>query len=207
MNRTRDVIRAKHWFRPSFWAMVLAGPVAMALGGCGGAPHASLPSPATGAVSRSPQASPQRWTSSNLAITPHALGAVRIGMTISQASAAAGQPLEPVGDGVLYPLGKASSGLSVVDSNGRVSCVSASDYSNKDHTVATPQGFALGGTLAQLKAVYKSTLRFVPAPNTGMDTISGYVVGFPDGNLVFWISGGIVRGIGGGPGLLPSSDC
>jgi len=78
---------------------------------------------------------------------------VTIGMTTRQASAAAGQKLVPVGDGVLYPGGVTASGLSVLQggTEGSVSCVSASDQPNVP-AVVTPQGFRLGGTLAQLKS-------------------------------------------------------
>ncbi len=108
-------------------------------------------------------------------------------MTTRQASAAAGQKLVPVGDGVLYPGGVTASGLSVLQggTEGSVSCVSASDQPNVP-AVVTPQGFRLGGTLAQLKALYRGRMRYVPAPAGGISPVSGYVVSFRSGNLVFW---------------------
>lgn len=151
----------------------------------------------------------QSWKSSRLTITPHSLGAVTIGMTIPQASAAAGEKLVPVGDGVLYPGGNTGSGLSVVEggSGGTVSCVSASDRTDVP-AVVTPQGFPLGGTLTQLKAVYKSRLHFVPAPAGGISPVPGYVVRSAEGNLVFWVRNGkTVDEIAGGPMVLPSTDC
>ena len=130
-------------------------------------------------------------------------------MTTGQASAAAGEKLVPVGDGVLYPGGITTSGLSVAanSSNQTVSCVSAADRP-RTPAVVTPQGFRLGETLAQLKAVYGDRLRYVPAPASGVTPLPGYVVAFSDGNLVFWVRNGkVVDRIAGGPGVLPSTNC
>ena len=151
----------------------------------------------------------QPWTSGELTITPHSLGTVNIGMTIPQASAAAGEPLVQVGDGVLYPEGDAASGLSVSEGGpgGTVSCVSAHNYLGVGAHVVTQQGFSLGGTLARLKAAYGSALRFVPAPTGGIAPYPGYVVSFPDGNLAFLVRDGTVEQIIGGPGVLPSTEC
>lgn len=206
MNRTWYLTRARLSLGSSLWAMALVGPAAIGLVGCASSPH-SVPVSSATATSPSHPALPQRWMSGSLTITPTALGAVTVGMTIPQASAAAGQPLKSVGDGIFYPLGNASSGLSFMDVHGKVNCVGAASSGSKGHTVATPQGFVLGGSLAQLKAVYRSQLRFVPASATAIVPRPGYVVSFPDGNLVFWVSGGIVQGIGGGRGLMPSSEC
>ena len=154
--------------------------------------------------------SAQAWSSSKLVITPRSLGAVSIGMTTTQASAAAGEKLAPVGDGVWYPGGiSGSGGLSVLVTGGgeTASCVSASDQPGVP-AVVTPQGFALGGTLAHLKAVYRGRIRYVPAPTGGIMPLPGYVASFKDGNLVFWTRNGTtVDQIAGGAGVLPSTDC
>lgn len=111
----------------------------------------------------------QTWTGRRLTITPGSLGAVGVGSTPAQASAAAGVTLKPVGDGVWYPRGAVTSGLAITVGNaGTVSCVSASDRPGIP-AVTTRQGFRLGGTLAQLKAVYGSSLRYVPAAPAGRD--------------------------------------
>jgi hypothetical protein len=148
----------------------------------------------------------QAWTSSTLTITPHSLGAVTIGMTLEQASTAAGEPLAQVGDGVAYPQGGTTSGLSVsLQVSNKVRCVAAAATKGAP-TVVTPQGFRLGGTLAQLKAVYGSNLRYVPGVG-GINSAPGYVASYPDGNLVFWVNNDVVDSIAGGPGVLPSIDC
>jgi hypothetical protein len=157
----------------------------------------------------------QPWTSGALVISSQSLGAVRIGMTIAQAAAAAGGQLVQVGDGVYYPAAgvhlaaSAGRGLSVLAGRrGTVRCVSASSRSGHPPAVRTAQGFPLGGTLAVLRAVYGSRLRFVPGPaGGGIWPAPGYVVDFPDGNLVFWVAQGKVDQIAGGPGMLPSIDC
>ena len=171
---------------------------------------AQLPQSAAPA-SPSPSAVAASWNASELTITSHSLGAVTIGMTIQQASAAAGEPLAPVGDGVYYPAGGTARGLSVLGggaAGGTVDCISANTRGGNAPTVTTPQGFPLGGTLAQLKTVYGSRLRFVPAPTTGgISPLPGYIVAFPDGNLVFWVQKGRIGEIAGGPGMMPSIDC
>lgn len=174
-----------------------------------GAPSAQARSSPTAAAS-SPVPLARPWTSSVLIITAHALGAVTIGMTVPQAAAAAGQRLTEAGDGVFYPVGGLGRGLSVraIGPAGTVDCVSANDRGGGGPAVTTAQGFALGGTVAQLKSVYGSKLRFVPAPPAGgIAPFPGYVVSFPDGNLVFWVASGRVGQIAGGPGRLPSDDC
>ena len=158
-------------------------------------------------VTPAPGAAGQPWTGSRLTITPRSLGAVRVGSTPAQASAAAREGLRPVGDGVWSPHGVMTSGLAIaVGSAGTVSCVSASEQPGGP-AVETPQGFRLGGTLAQLKGVYGASLRFVPAPAGGISPVPGYVVRLSGGNLAFWLSGGVVRRISAGPGVLPSTGC
>ena len=200
VNRARSVIIA---------VIVMA---AASLAGCSQGPARPAPS---ASVSSAHKASPvvaaprrpgKRWTSLSLIITQHSLGGVTIGMTMPQASAAAGEPLVPVGDGAYSPRGGAGASLSVQDTQGTVACVNAV-VSGTSLRVATAQGFLLGGTLAQLKAVYGGSLQFVPPPTTGYSTSPGYVVNLPGGNLAFIISRGKVESITGGPGVLPTTPC
>jgi hypothetical protein len=174
------------------------------LAGCDGGP--AQPSPSASASHT--QTAPKAWVSGLLVITQDSLGAVTIGMTLEQASAAAGEPLTPVGDGVYYPRGDESTGLSVQALQGAISCVSASAYQGDPMPhVTTAQGFPLGGTLARLKAVYGAGLHYVPAPAGGIEARPGYVVSLPGGNLSFYVSGGIVHNISAGPRVVPSTDC
>jgi hypothetical protein len=124
-------------------------------------------------------------------------------MTLARASAAAGEPIQEVGDAFGYPDGSTNSGL-YVGGIPRVLCLGAS-LSGYGPTVVTQRGFPLGGTLAQLKATYGTSLAFVPAPATGYLPIPGYVVAYPDGNLAFIVSHGIVTKMEAGPGVRPSS--
>ena len=156
------------------------------------------------------QTATQPWTAQQLTITPRGLGSVTIGMTIAQASAAAGVPLTVLGDGASGPRGGKPPGLSV--GSDPITCVAAQDVAHAPR-VLTPQGFPLGGTLAQLKAVYGTSLRFVPAPTGGIAPFPGYVAALPGGNLAFLVSNGGVFPAGtvymivGGPGVLPSTSC
>jgi len=52
-----------------------------------------------------------------------------------------------------------------------------------------------------LKALHGASLRYIPEPATGYVRQVGYVVSFPDGNLAFATSQGIVTGISGGPDI------
>ena len=177
---------------------------AAVLAGCGGGP--ARPSPSASASHT--QTALKAWASGHLVITQDSLGAVTIGMSLEQASAAAGEPLTPVGDGVYYPRGDESTGLSVQAFQGTIGCVSASAYPGDPVPhVTTAQGFPLGGTLARLKAVYGTGLHYVSAPAGGIEPRPGYVVSLPGGNLSFSVSGGIVRNISGGPRVVPSTDC
>jgi hypothetical protein len=187
-------------FAPIVAVQLAVTVVAALLVGCSGVPgntdHRLIAQPAG-----------QPWTSGMLTITQRSLGAVTIGMTIRQASAAARHELTQVGDGVYYPQGETSRGLSLLGGSGStVRCVGAA-VTGYGPVVTTRQGFVLGGTLSQLKTVYRRSLRFVPARNSGPAPRPGYVVSFPNGNLVFWVHNGTVDGIAGGPGLLPSVDC
>ena len=108
----------------------------------------------------------------------HSRGAVTIGMTISLALAAAGVQLSQVGDGIYAAQGGTPRGLSMADTP--VSCVSAQDSPGAPRVI-TAQGLPLGGTLARPKALYGSSLRFMPAPQGGftpsLGTAAGEAVG------------------------------
>jgi hypothetical protein len=138
-------------------------------------------------------------------ITPRSLGGVTIGMTLAQATAAAGVQIVEVGDGYGYPSGNSGMGIGIVGPpNDPAACVFAA-RTTSGPAVVTAQGFLLGGTVQALQALYGSRLRYVPKPTTGYMRQAGYVVSFPDGNLAFATSQGIVTAISGGPGVTPSS--
>lgn len=176
------------------------------LAGCSGG--ASLP----GASSApSATATRQPWTSGQLTITPDSLGAVTIGMTIARASAAAGVHLVMVGDGVFDPRGGRPRGVSVAGDP--VMCVAAGTAPGHP-VVRTPQGFPIGGTVGQLKAIYGASLRFLPRPAGGITPNVGYVVHYADGNLAFAADATgpvtaktVIYLIIGGPGVVPSTEC
>jgi Putative serine esterase (DUF676) len=152
------------------------------------------------------------WTDPELIITPTSLGRVQIGMTITQAEAAAGFTLNNVGDGYLD-----SSAILADDAhlyiggtaNGTVRCIGAGDDRSTQQIVRTPQGLRLGDSVARLLAVYGVQAQFIPAPTQGgMTNFAGYVVQQPGGSLAFRIdsSGNKIIGISGGlPGLTPNS--
>jgi hypothetical protein len=151
-----------------------------------------------------------QWTASPLTISPQALGAVQIGMTLSAAEDAAGIPFDGSGDGFSYPttLPTGFPHLYVgLGANGLVDCVGAEEQSSSVNVV-TPQGFSLGGTTSQLKAVYGAQLQYVPAPTTGgMTDDAGYVVTQSSGNIVFTpdSTNTLITGIAAGPNLEPNS--
>ena len=200
VNRARSVIIAVVAMAAALLAGCGQGQARSAPSTSGSPTHAARPAVAA------PRRPGQTWTSLSLVITQHSLGGVTIGMTMQQASAAAGEPLVPVGDGAYSPRGGAGASLSVQDTQGTVACVDAV-VSGTSLQVRTARGFPLGGTLAQLKAVYGSSLQFVPPPAPGYSTSPGYVVRLPGGNLAFINSRGKVESIAGGPGVLPTTPC
>jgi hypothetical protein len=205
VNRARPVVIAVIVMAAALLAGCSQGPARPAPSASVSPAHSARPArtarPAV--ASRRPG---KKWTSLSLVITQHSLGGVAIGMTMQQASAAAGEPLIPVGDGAYSPRGGAGASLSVQDTQGAVACVNAV-VSGTSLRVTTAQGFPLGGTLSQLKAVYGTSLQFVPPPTTGYSTSPGYVVNLPGGNLAFIISRGKVESIAGGPGVVPTTPC
>lgn len=149
------------------------------------------------------------WQGSVVAISPDSLGAVRIGMTPSQASEAAGVELLPIGDGEFSPATPPPSGYAQmwVDSGTKghsVACVVANGTPTAQE-VETPEGFPLGGTVAQLKKVYGAKAVFAPAPTSGISPASGYIVKEDGGILAFVVRNDQVTQIIGGPnGTTPS---
>lgn len=149
----------------------------------------------------------QLWTGKTLTVTPVSVGAVHVGMSLEQASRAAGEKIIEVGDGAAYAQGGSYYvGPAFVDtgSNG-VSCVGAGAGSGK--TIATAEGFELGESVRRLKQIYGERLIFMPEPPTGMQTIASYVVEEPSGYLAFWLDDeGSVSAIVGNPGQLDRAD-
>lgn len=181
------------------------------LAGCSGEPSTPGAPSTPPATATATGAARQPWTSGQLTITPDSLGAVTIGMTIKQASAAAGVRLVMVGDGVSDPRGGRPRGVSVFGDP--VMCV-ATEKVPGGLVVRTPQGFPVGGTVGQLKAIYGASLRFLPRPAGGITPNVGYVVHYADGNLAFAAQTAgpvtvktVIYLIIGGPGVVPSTEC
>jgi Peptidase A4 family len=148
------------------------------------------------------------WTASSLTISPQGLGAVKIGMTLNNASEAAGIPIVVSGDSFYAPVRSTRYPHLYVGmgANNKIACVGAGEPSNIQ-SVTTPEGFRLGETLERLKSIYGNRLHYVPAPtNGGMTDFAGYLVRESSGNLAFIVSStGIVSGVKGGPGVVPNS--
>lgn len=134
-------------------------------------------------------------------------------MTLTQASAKAGESLETVGDGVStsVPVPTNAPYLYIHAAAGYpVSCVGAEI--NGDSTiqiVETPEGFRLGDSVAHLRAVYGTSARYEPASLGGIDPQAGYVVFERGGDLVFKTDASNTKivGIAGGPTGLTPSQC
>lgn len=141
-----------------------------------------------------------RWTEPVIVITPTSLGAVKVGMSVPEAEAAAGKPFDGSGDGAHYP--KGSPELYIVPP---APCVGVSGPSTASTTVVTAEGVRLGDSADRIPAVYGGRAQYVPAPNFGRTPAAGYIVGFHDGKLAFVVSQGIVTGIHAGPDVTPSN--
>ncbi len=153
------------------------------------------------------------WTASRLTITPQSLGAVRVGMTLTQAQSAAGVTFDGFGDGFAYPTtlpaGFPHDFVGGTGNNpaGVVTCVGSSGLPT-GQSVATPQGLHLGDPESQVVAVYGAQARPVPAPTTGgMTDYSGYVVSTPTGNFAFVVTNRRVSEIEGGDSSLGPNSC
>jgi pimeloyl-ACP methyl ester carboxylesterase len=105
-----------------------------------------------------------RWTDGSVSITGGSLGAVTRGMTLAQASKAAGVDIEASGDGDYGPvnvkyLGIFSPGLTAHG----VTCFDAANYEpgpTIQPKVITSAGFALGASVANLMHIYGSRLAY-----------------------------------------------
>jgi peptidase A4-like protein len=148
------------------------------------------------------------WTSSSLKISPQGLGTVKIGMTLKNASKAAGIHIVVSGDSFYAPIRASRYPYLYVGmgANNRIACVGAGNPSSVQ-SVTTPEGFRLGESVNRLKSIYGTRLQYVPAPtNGGMTDYAGYLVRESSGNLAFIVGPtGIVTGVKGGPGVVPNS--
>jgi hypothetical protein len=74
-------------------------------------------------------------------------------------------------------------------------------------TADDPAGYgpAVAQDLTALKSLYGPCLRYAPARASGPAPQPGWVVSFPDGNLAFLVSNGIVTTIIGGNNAHPST--
>jgi hypothetical protein len=152
------------------------------------------------------------WANPQLTITADSLGAVRVGMTMDQAQAAAGLIFDGMGDGMYYPTTTPDHVYAgFVNSTPTVSCVGAAlGQSSGTQTVSTPEGFQLGGSVQTLISTYGSSARYVPAPATGgIDPRAGYIVAENGGNLFFYIdqTNATVDQIAGGPNVTDGNSC
>jgi hypothetical protein len=141
------------------------------------------------------------WTGSSLVMTGDSLGAVTTGMTLVQASAAAGVQMKEVGDGYAYPNGT-SGPLGVIGDP--VACVFAGAGGPE---IRTPQGFVLGRAVTTLRSVYGSHLRYVPAGATstqGVPSPPEYQVTDAQGIITFAVHKGYVAWMAAGS---PASNC
>jgi hypothetical protein len=155
---------------------------------------------------------PPPWTESSLTISPTVLGAVTVGESLFAAQESAGLTFDGQGDGFAYPRSLLTNGihLYVGLTNAKVSCVGAEIViaaHAKTQRITTPEGFALGGTVAQLLALYGSRATYVPAPKSGMTTNVGYVVKEGVGALAFAVHQNKVFEIAGGPADLTPNSC
>ena len=148
------------------------------------------------------QAGSGKWTDPVVIITPTSLGAVKIGMSLAEASAAAGIQIQAVGDGV-NTVPAQSSGPELYM---QINCVGASGGTQThSQVVETSDGVRLGDSADRIIAVYGDEARYVPAPQGGRTPAAGYIVTFPDGNLAFVVYQNMITGIHGGPEVTPSN--
>jgi len=149
----------------------------------------------------STQAASGRWTDSQLVITARALGAVSVGMTMTQAAHAAGfTSFTAIGDAVSIPTpwqGPARSAAGYPElyvsqwagpsgSAQAFTCVGAfAETSTTKQVITTPEGVRLGDPASRILGVYGSRAHYVPAPQSGMDPRAGYVISDNGYDLVF----------------------
>lgn len=128
-----------------------------------------------------------RWTDSTVVITGNSLGAVTRGMSLAQASAAAGVTIDEGGDG--EDGNETVPNLSILAIQGQ--CFVAGNYDRSTPKVVTPDGFALGQTVDQLKAIYGSRLAYTAGTVT---TGNGYLSAGQRINVGYFVhdSGGLL---------------
>lgn len=141
-----------------------------------------------------------KWTDSVIVITPKSLGAVRLGMSIPQAEAAAGGAIESVGDGVYRLRG---TGLYFQPGASGVECVGAE--ADPHRTVTTPEGVRVGDEAGRVADAYGDRAQYLPAPTGGRTPAEGYVVKAADGTLAFVVHDNVVIGIHAGSDVTPSN--
>ena len=149
------------------------------------------------------------WTDSALTITPNSLGAVQIGMSLSQAQQSAGVNFDGAGDGFSYPTTLPAGYPHLYVGGQTVDCVGAGSIDpTPTQTVSTPEGFVLGGSVQSLLSIYGSRAAYEPAPTSGgMTDNAGYVVAENSGDLVFVVglNGTTISEIAGGQSIGPNS--
>jgi hypothetical protein len=119
----------------------------------------------------SQQAGFGKWTDPIVLITPTSLGAVKIGMSLAEASAAAGVRIEPVGDGVNSALGQGHGPELYM----QIDCVGASGGAGASMTqvVETPERVRLGDSADRITAVYGDRAQYVPQLSGGRTPAEG----------------------------------
>lgn len=156
------------------------------------------PKPGAAGVNMPPSG---KWTDPVVVITPTSLGAVKVGMALPDAEAAAGVSFDGFGDGAHYPKGIRPE-LYVVPN---LPCVGVSGTDTPSKTVQTAEGVRLGDSADQITALYGNRARYIPAPTGGRTPTEGYIVDFPDGKIAFAVASNVIRAIKAGPGVTPSS--
>jgi len=144
-----------------------------------------------------------RWNSSRLVITANGLGAVTIGMSLTEAAHAAGVPgFKTVGDGVSVPTTWSyhpadtylylSHASYTATSSLPFTCVGAQLATHptaNSQVVTTPEGVRLGDPASRVRQVYGSRALFVPKPTAGgISPRAGYIVAEQNYNLVFTLN-------------------
>jgi hypothetical protein len=176
-------------------------------------------------TTNSPPVAAGRWTDNHLVITAHALGAVSVGMTMTEAAHAAGfTSFTAIGDAVSIPTpwqGPARSAAGYPElyvshwagpsgSTQAFTCVGAFlGTSTAKQVITTPEGVRLGDPASRILAVYGSRAHYVPAPQSGMDPRAGYVISDNGYDLVFKLDphGRQIVAIAGGLDPVTPSTC
>src|SRR5215471_12153949 len=191
-------------------------------------PSTTATSPRTPTTSTTPTViqGGQQWSSPVVTITDHSLGAVSVGMTMTQAAHAAGfTSFTAIGDAVSIPTpwqGSARSAAGYPElyvshwagpsgAAQAFTCVGAFvGTSTAKQVITTPEGVRLGDPASRILAVYGSRAHYVPAPTSGgMDPRAGYVIAHNGYDLVFKLDtrGQQIVAIVGGLSPVTPSEC